>query len=111
MCEILNQPDPFDPSHTALENTIIYGFSEIGDGNLHTKRLERNYSGSEDQQIFSYYPAIVVGGGGGSLAPGRLITVDNRPIADLLLTLSQAMGSSEKSWGSQSSGAISELLV
>jgi len=110
MCEILNQPDPFDPEHTALENTIIYGFSEIGDGNLHTKRLERQWLGSEEQHIFGYHPAIVVGGGGGTLASGRLITVDNRPIADLLLTLAQAMGSSSTSM-SQSTGAIRELLV
>ncbi len=110
MCEILDQPDPFDPEHTALENTIIYGFSEIGDGNLHTKRLERQYQAPEDQQIFSYYPAIIVGGGGGSLASGRLITVDNRPIADLLLTLGSAMGSSATSM-SQSTGVIRELLA
>lgn len=111
MCEILSQPDPFDPEHTALDNTIIYVFSEIGDSNLHTKALERNWSGSEDQQIFSYYPAFIVGGGGGALQPGRLITVDNRPMADLLLTLAKAMGSSASSFNGMSTGVIKELLV
>ena len=111
MCEILNQPDPFDPSHTALENTIIYGFSEIGDGQIHTKNLARLWSAPEDKDIFGYYPAIIVGGGGGSLASGRLLTVDNRPIADLLLTLAKAMGSSAGSFSSQSTGLIQELLA
>lgn len=111
MCEILNQPDPFDPEHTALENTIIYAFSEIGDGNEHTKALTRIWQGPEPEQIFGYYPAFIVGGGGGSLAPGRLITVDNRPIPDLLLTLAQAMGSSATSFGPLSSGNIPELLA
>jgi hypothetical protein len=111
MCEILDQPDPFDPEHTALENTIIYAFSEIGDGQLHTKELSRQYVGPEDQDIFSYYPAFIVGGGGGSLAPGQLITVDNRPIADLLLTLAQAMGSTTTSFSPLSKGPIGELLA
>lgn len=111
MCEILSQPDPFDPEHTALDNTIIYVFSEIGDSNLHTKSLEKNFSGSEQQQIFSYYPAFIVGGGGGALAPGRLITVDNRPIADLLLTLAKAMGSGATNFNGMSTGVLGELLV
>jgi hypothetical protein len=111
MCEILDQPDPFDPEHTALENTIIYGFSEIGDGQLHTKSLERQWSSPEADQIFGYYPAIILGGGGGALAPGKLITVDNRPIADLLLTLAQAMGSGASNFSSLSTGPIGDLLA
>jgi len=111
MCEILNQPDPFDAEHTALENSIIYVCSEIGDGNLHTKSLARQWSAPEDQDIFSYYPAFVIGGGGGALAPGKLITVDNRPIADLLLTMAQAMGSSASTFNGVSTGAIGELLA
>lgn len=111
MCEILNQPDPFDPEHTALDNTIIYGFSEIGDGQLHTKSLSRLWSAPADKDIFGYYPAIIVGGGGGSLASGRLLTVDNRPISDLLLTLAKAMGSSASSFSPLSTGIIPELLA
>jgi len=111
MCEILNQPDPFDPEHTALENTVIYAFSEIGDGDQHTKSLMRMWQGAEPDHIFGYYPAFIIGGGGGSLAPGRLITVDNRPIPDLLLTLAKAMGSSATSYGPLSTGHIPELLV
>lgn len=111
MCEILDQPDPFDPEHTALENTIIYAFSEIGDGDLHTKSLVRQWKGSTEQDIFGYYPAVIVGGGGGSLTKGKLITVDNRPIADLLLTLAQAMGSSTSSFSGLSTGPIGELFA
>lgn len=111
MCEILNQPDPFDPEHTALDNTIIYAFSEIGDGNMHTKNLARQYMEHPEDELFYYYPAFVVGGGGGTLAPGRLVTLDNRPIADLLLTLAQAMGSGAQTFSSLSSGPIRELLV
>jgi len=111
MCEILDQPDPFDPEHTALENTIIYGFSEIGDGDMHTKSLSRMWNGATEQQIFAYYPAIILGGGGGSLGPGKLITVDNRPIADLLLTLAQGMGSGASSFSTLSTGPIEGILV
>jgi hypothetical protein len=68
------------------------------------------WAGPEDSQIFGYYPAFIVGGGGGALAPGRLITVDNRPIVDLLLTLAKAMGSSASSFG-RSTGPIGELLA
>jgi Protein of unknown function (DUF1552) len=111
MCEILNQPDPFDAEHTALENTIIYVCSEIGDSNMHTKKLERMWQGPETDHIFGYYPAFIVGGGGGSLAPGRLITADNRPMADLLLTLAQAMGSSATTFNGMGTNAFGELLV
>lgn len=111
MCEILSQPDPFDADHTALDNTIIYVFSEIGDSNMHNKALELNWSTQGDEQIFGYYPAFILGGGGGALAPGRLITVDNRPMADLLLTLAKAMGSSATNFNGMSSGVLGELLV
>ncbi len=111
MCEILNQPDPLDPEHTALENTMIYVFSEIGDSNMHNKALELNWGTQGDDQIFGYYPAFVVGGGGGALQPGRLITVDNRPMADLLLTLAKAMGSGATSFNGMSTGVFKELLV
>jgi hypothetical protein len=111
MCEILNQPDPFDAEHTALENSVIYVCSEIGDCNMHTKFLERMFQGPEPDQIFGYYPAFVIGGGGGALAPGRLITTDNRPIADLMLTLAQAMGSSITNFNGMGKSTIQELLV
>jgi hypothetical protein len=112
ICEILDQPDPFDSEHTALENTIIYVTSEIADGNLHGKALERMWiSGDPNTDIFQYYPAFILGGGAGALAPGSLITVDNRPIADMLLTLAKAMGSSATSFGSSGTTPFTELLA
>jgi hypothetical protein len=111
ICEILNQPDPFDPDHTALENSLIYVCSEIADGNLHGKRLERMWITGGNDDIFQYYPAIIVGGGGGALKPGSLVTVDNRPISDLLLTLARAMGSSVTAFGGAGTTVLGEILA
>ena len=111
ICEILNQPDPFDPEHTALENSLIYVCSEIADGNLHGKRLERMWITGGDDDIFQYYPAVILGGGGGALKPGSLVTVDNRPIADLLLTIAKAMGSGATTFGGSGTTVVGELLA
>jgi hypothetical protein len=110
ICEVLNQPDPFDPDHTALENSIIYVCSEIADGNLHGKGLARMWTGGQND-MFQYIPAIVLGGGGGALKPGSLVTCDNRPIADLLLTIARAMGSGVTSFGGSGSTVFGELLA
>lgn len=112
ICEILNQPDPFDPDHTVLDNTLIYVCSEIADGDLHGKELSRMWSrGGNTGDIFQYYPALILGGGAGSLKPGSLITVDNRPIADLLLTIAKAMGSSITSFGGSGTNPFGEILA
>ena len=110
ICQILDQPDPFDPDHTALENSLIYVCSEIADGNDHGKSLKRIWAGN-DNDILQYYPAIILGGGGGALKPGSLITVDNRPIADLLLTIAKAMGSSATSFGGSGTTPFTEILA
>jgi len=111
ICQILDQPDPFDPDHTALENSLIYVCSEIADGNDHGKSLKRIWASGQDDDILQYYPAIILGGGGGALKPGSLITVDNRPIADLLLTIAMAMGSSVTSFGGSGTTPFTELLA
>ena len=111
ICQILDQPDPFDPDHTALENSLIYVCSEIADGNDHGKSLKRIWATGSDSDILQYYPAIILGGGGGALKPGSLITVDNRPIADVLLTIAQAMGSSVTSFGGSGTTPFAEILA
>ena len=109
MCEILNQPDPFDPDHTVLDNTLVYVCSEIADGDLHGKALARQWRGGTND-MFQYYPAFILGGAAGALKPGSLVTVDNRPIADLLLTIAQAMGSNVTSFGG-GTRPLQELLA
>lgn len=111
ICEILNQPDPFDPDHTVLDNTLIYVCSEIADGQLHGKKLERMWVGAQDQDQLQYYPALILGGGGGALKPGSLVTCDNRPIADLLLTIAHAMGVNVSSFGGSGNRAFGEILA
>lgn len=98
ICEILKQPDPLDPEHTVFDNTLIYICSEIADGDLHGKALARQWRGGPND-IFQYYPALILGGAAGALKKGSLVTVDNRPIADLLLTIARAMGSGVTSFG------------
>jgi hypothetical protein len=109
ICQILNQPDPFDPTHTVFDNTLIYVCSEIADGDLHGKSLARQWRGQQND-MFQYYPALILGGAAAALKPGSLVTVDNRPIADLLLTLARAMGSSATSFGG-GSRVIQEILA
>jgi len=111
ICQILDQPDPFDPDHTALENSLIYVCSEIADGNDHGKSLKRIWTTGGGEDVLQYYPAIILGGGGGALKPGSLITVDNRPIADLLLTIAKAMGSSVTSFGGSGTTPFTEILA
>jgi len=90
-------PDPSAADGSmVLDNTMIFVFSEIGDGALHL-RLSEVFS----PQVPMYLPFVTIGGAGGALNTGQVITLpimpqgDNakaRPSVDLFLTLAQAMG-------------------
>ncbi len=88
-----------DPSATdgsmVLDNTMIFVFSEIGDGANHLRISEIMYP-----QVPEYLPFITIGGAGGGLKTQQVINLpiqaaDNakaRIATDLYLTLAQAMG-------------------
>lgn len=88
----LLEPDPADPSHKVIDNTIVYVMSEIGDGAWHTTETKAiNLSG--DDGVKAYIPSVIIGGGGGALKPGRVVTfAQDRPAGDLYRSLCQAMG-------------------
>jgi hypothetical protein len=109
MLSVLSQPDPLDPAHSVLDNSIIYVLSEISDGCIHNSDAEPLKVG--DVSLYSYLPQVLIGGGAGYLRPGgRLVQVqDERPHTDVLATIAAAMGASVSQIGGQDVSEIEEL--
>ena len=84
----LDTPDPLDPAHTVLENTTILYTSEMCDGS-HTAHA-RNISTAGGSR-FTYYPMVLIGGGGGALRTGGVIETPNSHF-DVYQTLAKAHG-------------------
>ncbi len=105
----LLEPDPADPSHKVIDNTIVYVMSEIGDGAYHPTATVPIQPGPA-APVSSYLPSVIIGGAGGALKPGQVVTfAQDRPAGDLYLALCRAMGVT----GSfpDSTSAISEVLT
>lgn len=105
----LLEPDPADPSKKVIDNTIVYVMSEIGEGAYHPTATAEIRPGP-GEPVLSYIPSVIIGGGGGALKPGQVVTfAQDRPAGDVYLSLCQAMGVT----GSfpDSTGAVRELLV
>jgi Protein of unknown function (DUF1552) len=105
----LLEPDPADPSKKVIDNTIVYIMSEIGDGAWHTTETKLiNTQGAEG--VNAYIPSVIIGGGGGALKPGRVVTFpQDRPAGDLYLALCQAMGATGNF--PDSTSAMAEVLA
>jgi hypothetical protein len=90
-------PDPTaSDGSMVLDNTMIFVFSEIGDGANHLRVSEIMYP-----QVPEYLPFVTIGGAGGGLKTQQVISLPikaqdsmptARPAVDLFLTLAQAMG-------------------
>ena len=90
-------PDPAaSDGSMVLDNTMIFCFSEIGDGAMHLRLSEIMYP-----QVPEYLPFVTIGGAGGGLKTQQVIslpimtagtTAKARPATDLFLTLAKAMG-------------------
>jgi hypothetical protein len=91
-------PDPSAADGSmVLDNTLIYITSEIGDSQNHLRLSEIMYP-----QLPSYLPMVSIGGAGGGLVTGQVITLPIasgstagpgvRPATDIYLTFAQAMG-------------------
>jgi hypothetical protein len=107
---VLDQPDPLDPAHTVLDNSLVYVFSEISDGSTHTSDTETLPVG-QLASLYTYLPQVLIGGAAGYLKPGgRVIQVaPNRPHTDVLATIAGAMGVKLTSLGGQAVSEIAEL--
>ena len=106
--KVLNQPDPEDPSHTLLDNTLVYCASEIADGNAHNCNTSSIWINGKEQT--TTIPLFTIGSASGALHTGTIFDTNNRSHADLLMTLCQAMGKSVSNFGPNSSGVVGELL-
>lgn len=82
---------------TLLENSMVFFSSEISDGNRH----------NHDNM-----PIILAGNAGGAFTPGRHVTYDGKPpVANLFVSMLQAMGVQTTSFGMDSTGAINKLKM
>lgn len=115
----LDVPDPADPDHTVLENSIVLICSEIGDGALHANGTVDLNSSDYLRPYHSYLPLFTVGGGGGSLITGQRLNyhdleadpgASDRPATELWLTLAKAMGVQTNEFGG-STQIVKEALV
>src|SRR5262245_54237740 len=89
--------DPAAPGTKVLDNTLIYLFSEIGDGQDHARVSEILYPQTPD-----HMPLVTIGKCGGAITSGQVVQfpiaekakapMTNRPAADLYLTIARAMG-------------------
>jgi len=95
---LLGKMDAIDEGGaTMLDNSVVFFSSEIEDGNSH-----------------SHYnmPIVVAGRAGGALASGRhLVFEDDRPVADLFVSILNALDLPDKSFGDDSTGPIAELFA
>jgi len=110
MLSVLAQPDPLDPSHSVLDNSIVYVLSEISDGSAHNSDAESLTVGSLPS-LYTYLPQVVIGGGAGYFKPGgRVVQVqDERPHTDVLATIAAAMGARVSALGGRAVSEIEEL--
>jgi hypothetical protein len=108
-------PDPADPAHMVIDNTIIYMVSEIGEGAWHTSKSSPIQLGATPNAI-SYLPIVTVGGGGGALKTNQVLnfnpgaTGTDRPAGDIYLALCKAMGVSATSFGN-ATNPLQEILA
>jgi hypothetical protein len=83
---------------SVLDNTLIYGVSEVADPHSHVMRN---------------FHVVLMGHGGGKVAGNRHIRIPGRKVTELVLTLQQVMGLNVTSWGSwdKTSKTVPEILA
>ncbi|WP_164012493.1 DUF1552 domain-containing protein [Pyxidicoccus trucidator] len=80
---------------TLLDNSMVYFSSEVADGNSH-----------EHKNL----PVLLAGSGGGALTPGRHVRYNGAPLANLYISLMQAMGvSGITTFGDNGTGPLPDL--
>jgi hypothetical protein len=115
-----DQPDPADPSHKIIDNTVIYLCSEIGEGAWHSSNTRIIQTGPTPMAT-TYLPVVTIGGGSGALKTGQVLNFNpnpvqnsevdgDRPAGDIYLALCQAFGVQGASFGS-ATNPVTEILV
>jgi hypothetical protein len=99
-------PDPLDPGHKVLDNTLIYICSEIADGNEHNCNKTIIELGAT--KVTTFLPTMLIGGGGGAVATGQVVDFENRSHKDLLAAICVAMGAPGANF---SGNPIKEILA
>jgi hypothetical protein len=80
----LDVPDPEDPNHTILDNTVALWCTEIADGQAHNCQS---------------LPLVMAGGGAGYLRTGQYLQLNGRSHAELLYAIAAAMGVTDGDFG------------
>jgi hypothetical protein len=84
-----------EASGTLLDNSMVFFSSEIEDGNAHGHRN---------------LPVILAGRGAGAISPGRHIQyAGEQPIADLYISMMNAMGVDDQTFGMNGTGPLAGL--
>ena len=107
--------DPAAPGTKVLDNTLIFLFSEIGDGQDHSRVSEILYPQTPDS-----LPLVTIGKCGGAITSGQVVqfpvaektaaTGVNRVAADLYLTIARAMGAANVTFPGQT-GVLPGVLT
>jgi hypothetical protein len=107
--------DPAAPGTKVLDNTLIFLFSEIGDGQDHARVSEILYPQTPDS-----IPLVTIGKCAGAITSGQVVqfpiaekntaTTVNRPAADLYLTIARAMGAANVTFPGQT-GVLPGVLA
>lgn len=108
---LANTPDPsdMDAGRSVLDNTLIYCCSEISDGANHNSDASQVWVDGTGYN--NYLPQVLIGGGGGVLRSGEVITVDGRNNLEMLATVAEVMGAGGLSIGGQTPSVIEEVLA
>lgn len=86
----LDQPDPADPEHSVLDNSVVLTCTEIADGANHNSEAMDVWIDGAPQA--SYLPWVLIGGGGGYLGGGRAVSLQGEDHRNVLAALAGAMG-------------------
>lgn len=103
----LNQPDPADPEHTVLDNSLVAVLSEVSDGANHNSDASSVWV--EGVERPTSLPLVLIGGAGGYLKPAGGIVKVSALHTDLLATFAEAMGAPVSSLGNIAVKPIAEL--
>jgi len=112
---VLAQPDPADPAHSVLDNSLIYFTTEVSDGGNHNSDAGPTWVFGQEK--YTYLPQLIIGGAGGYLKPGgRVVQVSDPTIfmggrqhTDVLATIAEAMGVPLANIGGKPVSIIQEL--
>ncbi len=80
-----------EPDGTLLDNSMVLFVSSMGDPNGHQWRS---------------LPVVLAGRGRGALTPGNHLVYQSQPIADLYVSMIQAMGVEQATFGSYGTGPL-----